>query len=992
MKTAVIFSCFVLSALSACAGVSGILDPRARKNRWTSAPVALPAHRVPADVRLSFVCRGPVEINGRILFTDATGAPKGFYRFSPALKVPSKSGWNRPGSHSVCVPAYGIPEGAANAAVELMAFHRPAAGGEAPVFEITGLDWDFSATPVGLQPENWFSPGEDAVFVACVPEGCKGIRGTVTDSSGREVFRADADGDVWRWKDPRPGFYKVRFSWIEDSGATRECRGSTLYVGDIRRENGVQFCEKVTAFRRDGQNFAVGATRARSPEECPPAFGFNLEPYDWGYIPGQTPFRIVKHLGMGSFIRYHHFWWDSIEREGRGRYDWSKVDAAFERAARAGYGRDRIIVNTFGTPAGLSTSPPVENVGWMTPSRYHAPRDMQPWRDYVKAFCERYPGIRYFELWNEPHLPGYSIFWQKSSPAQFAELLKAGYEGVKEADPSITVLMGGVGMRYLPFYEELLKLGGDRWFDRLATHCGYDMRHFREAERRLGVKGKPYWEDEWHTVLYNCSDPNPPGEKECAYRMLVNLATLLHAGNDRIAGFGFCCGTKTPETVRYFAKKQGICQVSGLFRSDPCMEPRFAALALRTATDRFSGEIRKAGAWAFADDGSQRVCAFKSDAGTVAFVWCETPGEKPVKWTDGFMRTVGGKKAIDWEGREAHPGSMLSRRVYFVVDPDLDAASREGVVLRQLDHIAVSADSGSSLERGAYSQDAGMVHIPFSRTEGGFAGGFSASLDENALTVETVSRSGRFESVRFALDVEGKGSIEDTVEFLVTADGTAVKPRTPVLKGDIPPEFSPANVPLVKSRMERFAQDGGERWRITAAMSDLYPFVRSPGRELRFSIAARGEAGGGSWGGGFGRIRRPSQFGMLRPTGKGKVLALQDAIRGRFGDAAVVPGEIASVRALSGKGPAGFSVTVSPLPGSVIRATALLRGAAKIEPVAWADGVRINAEKFELSPEWRRHEIRWDFPATAKKAMVALFSWRNGAAAFEVKDFKIVND
>ena len=54
---------------------------------------------------------------------------------SNTTKVPSKSGWNRPGSHSVCVPAYGIPEGAANAAVELMAFHRPAAGGYRSVNE-----------------------------------------------------------------------------------------------------------------------------------------------------------------------------------------------------------------------------------------------------------------------------------------------------------------------------------------------------------------------------------------------------------------------------------------------------------------------------------------------------------------------------------------------------------------------------------------------------------------------------------------------------------------------------------------------------------------------------------------------------------------------------------------------------------------------------------------------------------------------------------------
>lgn len=68
------------------------------------------------------------------------------------------------------------------------------------------------------------------------------------------------------------------------------------------------------------------------------------------------------------------------------------------------------------------------------------------------------------------------------------------------------------------------------------------------------------------------------------------MADLMHEGNTRITGFGMCCGDHTPETAPFFAREEGIHQVMGLFRSRPYLEPRLAALALRTATDCFAGD------------------------------------------------------------------------------------------------------------------------------------------------------------------------------------------------------------------------------------------------------------------------------------------------------------------------------------------------------------------------------------------------------------------
>ena len=59
-----------------------------------------------------------------------------------------------------------------------------------------------------------------------------------------------------------------------------------------------------------------------------------------------------------------------------------------------------------------------------------------------------------WELWNEPPLNGFSLFWKKSTPKRFVELLKTGYTALKALNPENIVISGGIGMRYMPFYNE----------------------------------------------------------------------------------------------------------------------------------------------------------------------------------------------------------------------------------------------------------------------------------------------------------------------------------------------------------------------------------------------------------------------------------------------------------------------------------------------------------------------------------------------------------
>ena len=623
----------------------------------------------------------------------------------------------------------------------------------------------------------------------------------------------------------------------------------------------------------------------------------------------------------------------------------------------------------------------------------YAPKDLSPWRDFVAAVVRRYPGLERIEIWNEPHLPGYSVFWRESSPEQFVDLMKAAYGAAKGVRPGVTVLMGGIGMRYLPFYERVAALGIVSHFDQLATHCGYDMRAFRDCERRLGVPSKPYFEDEWHTVLYNCTQTDRPDEDGCSYRMLRNLATLLHEGNAHVTGFGLTCDDHTPETADFFAAAGGIQQVCGLFRDKPFLEPRRAALALRTATDRFRGAVRKMGAWCFGEDGAQVAVVFASEAGPVAFVWNENP-RRP-DWNPAL--TGAGGRVIDWEGHETTWTNVPPKTVCFVENVDCARLARSGHAVDRLGFFGAGNAKPRPVEEGVYA--AGRAARPNVMTNGTLDCAFSAALSERQLSVD-LKGACPLDEVRLALDVEGRGDIDDVVEFLCPRGGDLSKARTPALRGDIPPAFSPAGVALEKSRAT-WGEDG-RRVRLSLAMSDLYPFVHAPGKPLRVFIAARaGSGAAATWGSGWGEVKRPSLFGRLLPSGGGQVLADTGRLCRPFQDAAMKnEGGTLSVEAKSGARGAGASFVTAAQPGSRLTFTMKARGNATVNVTGWSFDSRVrkssrkrhDAGAYPLTPEWQELTGSLVLPPHADTVDFTVFSWRQPNARWEIKDFKLVND
>jgi polysaccharide biosynthesis protein PslG len=108
-----------------------------------------------------------------------------------------------------------------------------------------------------------------------------------------------------------------------------------------------------------------------------------------------------------------------------------------------------LLVTVWGTPGWAN--------GGLAPNR--APDDPRDLRDFAHALADRYsgrhagyPAVRLFSVWNEPNLsqflaPQFEASGRSLSPVTYARLVRAMYDGVKEANPNALVAIGETSPR-----------------------------------------------------------------------------------------------------------------------------------------------------------------------------------------------------------------------------------------------------------------------------------------------------------------------------------------------------------------------------------------------------------------------------------------------------------------------------------------------------------------------------------------------------------------
>ena len=164
--------------------------------------------------------------------------------------------------------------------------------------------------------------------------------------------------------------------------------------------------------------------------------------------------------------------WNAIEYDAKGVYKpgyLSDVDYAVDKVRAAGI---KVVMPVAdGVPYWASADPKkyTDASGYHYNKRYR-PTNFGDYADFFAFVVNRYKdkGVHVFEVWNEPNLAG---FWPSGvNAAEYTQMLKAAYPAIKAADPSSTVLLGGLSASDWSFLQGVYAAGGRNYFDAVANH------------------------------------------------------------------------------------------------------------------------------------------------------------------------------------------------------------------------------------------------------------------------------------------------------------------------------------------------------------------------------------------------------------------------------------------------------------------------------------------------------------------------------------------
>ena len=884
---------------------------------------------------------------------------------------------------------------------------------------------------------NWWRTGETVCFKGNqpIPENDR-IRVKVNDVTGATLYTGEVGGREfnekgWCWQPPSPGYYEAEFSRGGSvDGTVAESYRFRVYKQD--RKTKKYSLAGDTQIPVTKHPFAM-ATPTRPVAEISPVFG--MSPHFSRYRDFLPLSRLVGFRG----IRVHYIDWAKLEKE-KGVWNWKALDEFMKLAREYGYSEADITLNLMGTPRWASTRP---DATWINiciqEYKTVIPKQMEDWRNFIRAVMRRYPGVKKYELWNEPHLIGYSCFWS-DSVENFVALLKAGYETVKAENPEAIVHLGGIGMRYLPFYRELLKLGGDRYYDVLPMHGSWvQMAPFRRMEKEFGRKSKPWLSSEWHAMLLRASFPWP-SEPMLTRNMLCDFLNQVRQGAEEVDFFCIVNAQNFEKECLPWMKKfnpGSASHVSGLFRKTPFPAPRYQAVAWHVLSDLVKGKLSVGEG--FRVGAGQCAVALSSDAGELLIFW--NGGEKPVRIDGELAKIVAASTVCEADGRPvALPAEMtLAPEFYYIArNPDrklLAAVKGRGaeVLIPQSKALPLSHEvcgnylPGKLFDANLQLTAAGRraprmalaekVVCDSSARAGEIAGFFSVALDrENfELYVELEDavhhplpgkQPWEGDSVQFAFDGGGKGLAGDRIEFVLTLDreGRAgvVKNFAAPLGGDLPERYTPANEPMRTAAVAGERRNGRTVYCLRLPVSELYPLTVPPNGTLRFSLLANNNDGSGrayyrEWASGIGGEKSPAEYGDLtvlqlarellkglpfRPFRQGADQRLATTANGYRVDAG----------AIGRKDAAGVAVSVGNLlPNASYRLTFRARGTALIEVVCFANKQRINLlRRTALKSGWQEFSMVLTVPEGVKSASLNFFAWEQPKVFFEVADIRLM--
>ncbi len=165
--------------------------------------------------------------------------------------------------------------------------------------------------------------------------------------------------------------------------------------------------------------------------------------------------------------------WAAAEAEGRGALDrrWmADIDYAVDQARAAGL--EVLMPLADGVPYWASDDPAkhVDASGVRRWNKLWRPRNLSDYGAFVHRMVTRYKalGVKVYEVWNEPN---HARFWPSGpNAAEYKEMLAVAYPAIKAADPTATVLLGGLSKSDWEYLGDVYATGGGPYFDAVAIH------------------------------------------------------------------------------------------------------------------------------------------------------------------------------------------------------------------------------------------------------------------------------------------------------------------------------------------------------------------------------------------------------------------------------------------------------------------------------------------------------------------------------------------
>jgi len=152
----------------------------------------------------------------------------------------------------------------------------------------------------------------------------------------------------------------------------------------------------------------------------------------WNEEAARRDLQLIHEAGF-TWIKQHVGWRD-VEGAAKGHYDWYFTDRIIADAERYGL---NVLLRLDCEP--VWTIPPEG-----TNSDNGPPVNLQDFGDFCHTLADRYQGrVGAYQVWNEPNL---AREWggRLPDPAEYVDLLRVCYVGVKTADPDALVISAGL--------------------------------------------------------------------------------------------------------------------------------------------------------------------------------------------------------------------------------------------------------------------------------------------------------------------------------------------------------------------------------------------------------------------------------------------------------------------------------------------------------------------------------------------------------------------